>query len=108
MRIVGLLARMGRSTLHSVPILARIRILVRTSPESQDLNIRDYARKTNQLGKPVESWSENDVALWLYKGSLKPPEDLVEALHDHAITGAVLLSLSESDLNSLAIKKFGH
>lgn len=59
------------------------------------------------LGKPVQQWDEEDVALWLARRSAAPPE-LVQALRRDAVTGAVLASLMEDDFDKLGIQKFGH
>ncbi|CAJ1447715.1 unnamed protein product, partial [Effrenium voratum] len=60
-----------------------------------------------QVGKPIRSWTEEHVAQWLMKLSTVPV-DLLDIVHQHAITGAVLLSLTEQDLETLHLEKFGH
>jgi len=60
-----------------------------------------------EVGKPVRDWTEDDVAQWLMKLSTVPA-DILDVVHLHAISGAVLLSLTEEDLEALRIEKFGH
>jgi len=59
------------------------------------------------LEKPVEHWDEADVATWLAFLS-RTPDDIAELVFEHAISGPVLLSLSDEDLAGLDIVKFGH
>ncbi|CAE7532254.1 unnamed protein product [Symbiodinium sp. CCMP2592] len=60
-----------------------------------------------EVGKPVRDWTEDDVAQWLMKLSTVPA-DILDVVHLHAISGAVLLSMTEEDLEGLRIEKFGH
>eukprot|EP00419_Tripos_fusus_P050461 CAMPEP_0172824946 /NCGR_PEP_ID=MMETSP1075-20121228/18338_1 /TAXON_ID=2916 /ORGANISM="Ceratium fusus, Strain PA161109" /LENGTH=1083 /DNA_ID=CAMNT_0013666309 /DNA_START=15 /DNA_END=3267 /DNA_ORIENTATION=- len=59
------------------------------------------------LVKPVEEWDEKDVAAWISKISTVHG-DFVELLHSHAISGAILLTLSEKDMLEMGIEKFGY
>eukprot|EP00434_Breviolum_minutum_P010418 symbB.v1.2.009188.t1/scaffold581.1/size274127/2 len=60
-----------------------------------------------QVGKPIRDWTEEDVAVFLMQLS-SVPMDIIDVVHTHAISGAVLLSLTDEDLESLNIEKFGH
>ncbi|CAE7284151.1 unnamed protein product [Symbiodinium sp. CCMP2456] len=60
-----------------------------------------------EVGKPVRDWTEDDVAQWLMKLSTVPA-DILDVVHLHAVSGAVLLSMTEEDLEGLRIEKFGH
>eukprot|EP00930_Biecheleria_cincta_P025563 TRINITY_DN1818_c0_g1_i1.p1 TRINITY_DN1818_c0_g1~~TRINITY_DN1818_c0_g1_i1.p1 ORF type:complete len:1365 (+),score=167.49 TRINITY_DN1818_c0_g1_i1:168-4097(+) len=55
----------------------------------------------------ISDCSEDDVAQWLMSLSTVP-SDIIDVIHTHAINGAVLLSLTEEDLEGLDIPKFGH
>eukprot|EP00931_Biecheleriopsis_adriatica_P113956 TRINITY_DN8929_c0_g1_i1.p1 TRINITY_DN8929_c0_g1~~TRINITY_DN8929_c0_g1_i1.p1 ORF type:complete len:974 (-),score=197.06 TRINITY_DN8929_c0_g1_i1:99-3020(-) len=55
----------------------------------------------------VHNWDEDAVAQWLMRLSTVP-SDIIDLVHAHAITGSVLLSLSDEDLEGLNIQKFGH
>eukprot|EP00931_Biecheleriopsis_adriatica_P037299 TRINITY_DN21399_c0_g1_i4.p1 TRINITY_DN21399_c0_g1~~TRINITY_DN21399_c0_g1_i4.p1 ORF type:complete len:912 (-),score=161.87 TRINITY_DN21399_c0_g1_i4:63-2798(-) len=57
--------------------------------------------------KPVEHWHEADVIRWLLDIS-SFPRDMTKVVVDNAITGVVLLSLTEKDLDFLKVEKFGH
>ncbi|CAK9116183.1 unnamed protein product [Durusdinium trenchii] len=57
--------------------------------------------------KPIRDWSEEDVSVFLMNLSTVPM-DIIDVVHAHAITGAVLLSLTDEDLEGLNIEKFGH
>eukprot|EP00930_Biecheleria_cincta_P027454 TRINITY_DN19290_c0_g1_i2.p1 TRINITY_DN19290_c0_g1~~TRINITY_DN19290_c0_g1_i2.p1 ORF type:complete len:869 (-),score=135.26 TRINITY_DN19290_c0_g1_i2:32-2638(-) len=57
--------------------------------------------------KPVEEWQENDVCEWLIEEA-SAPVGITRVVHDNAITGNVLLSLTEDDVDTLHVEKFGH
>lgn len=57
--------------------------------------------------RPVQEWQEAEVCQWLSEVFLAPQE-LVQMVEQQAITGKVLLSLTESDLAELSVPKFGH
>mmetsp|Transcript_11685 Transcript_11685/g.31448 ORF Transcript_11685/g.31448 Transcript_11685/m.31448 type:complete len:646 (+) Transcript_11685:153-2090(+) len=59
------------------------------------------------MDRPVQQWSVNDVVNFMSSFCAIPP-DLVDILWAQAISGPVLLSLSEADLEELRIEKFGH
>lgn len=82
------------------------------SPPQQEKRspvVDEYARESPIpfLARPVQQWDESDVAQWLARLSAVPP-DIVDVVHRHAISGPVLLSLSDQDLAELGIEKFGH
>lgn len=60
-----------------------------------------------QLPRPVQEWQEAEVCRWLLE-VFQAPQDLVSLVREQAITGKVLLSLSERDLQELPVPKFGH
>lgn len=76
------------------------------SPVPTIVSPRKYMH-SSLIAKPIGDWDEDDVATWLLRFSTVP-DDLLGELRAHAITGTVLLSLSEEDLMNLGIRKFGH
>ncbi|CAE7934441.1 mfsd2ab [Symbiodinium sp. KB8] len=59
------------------------------------------------LQRPVQEWQEEEVIRWLLEVSLAPKE-LAHVIREQAITGNVLLTLTEKDFEELEIPKFGH
>ncbi|CAE7771069.1 mfsd2ab, partial [Symbiodinium sp. CCMP2456] len=59
------------------------------------------------LQRPVQEWQEEEVIRWLLEVSLAPKE-LAQVIREQAITGNVLLTLTEKDFEELEIPKFGH
>ena len=57
--------------------------------------------------RPVQEWQETEVCQWLTEVFLAPKE-LVQMVEEQAISGKVLLSLSERDFQELPVPKFGH
>lgn len=69
--------------------------------------VQPNAAAVAEVGKAIRDWTEEDVAVFLTKLSTVPV-DIIDVVHAHAISGAVLLSLTEEDLETLNIEKFGH
>lgn len=67
---------------------------------------RNFTPNTGPMRKPVQDWNEDDVEDWLVRFTTVP-SDLAEVVRAHAISGMVMLTLKEEDLESLNIK-FGH
>jgi len=56
-------------------------------------------------GTPLSQWSVDDVEAWAISRNM--PTDIVATLSKHAIIGAVLPTLTEPELESMGITKFG-
>lgn len=59
------------------------------------------------MGRPVSDWDEADVADWLSRVS-NSTNGIDEVVRMHAISGPVLLSLTEQDLAGLRIESLQH
>mmetsp|Transcript_48145 Transcript_48145/g.114439 ORF Transcript_48145/g.114439 Transcript_48145/m.114439 type:complete len:533 (-) Transcript_48145:107-1705(-) len=69
-------------------------------------SVSEVARMQNLVSRPVEQWDEDDVTRYVSTLSAAP-DGLYEAVRAHAISGLVLLSLTDQDIDNLDIKKFG-
>lgn len=76
-------------------------------PESAETSARTRDLAQGYERKPVSEWDVEDVTAWMTSLSTVPTA-LLETLHEHAITGAVLLSLTEDDFKAMGIDRFGH
>lgn len=57
--------------------------------------------------KSIEDWSEEDVAAWM-TSKFPVHSEFLALLKRHAISGPVLLTLTDTDLNEMGIERFGH
>lgn len=59
------------------------------------------------LDRPLAAWSVDDVRSWAASLAPQLPEEIAWILADNAINGQVLVTLTESEIGSMGITKFG-
>lgn len=67
---------------------------------------RHYCPQQQMTHSAVQEWTEDDVEDWLVRFTTVP-SSLAAVVREHAITGMVMLTLKEEDLENLNVK-FGH